>query len=245
MYSKSRMSWLVVLVTLIAGLIVGVGPASAEGFLPVEGGECRRSDCPVGAVWGNCRWVELPEGPVVWICDCICVPPDVVLAPAGIGSVRSSRPAESYPGMARVGFWGGDENLGWLSFRLTYLPEREVKVGTVVLEDVSTQWATDENASLVVELIDLGSPPGNYWELSWPVPVTELLRLTTGEIWEMTNYYEEPINLPIPPALLEERIARARQNPDRRLIIRLRMEGATTNSLLDVGDAKLYIKWAD
>lgn len=247
--NKTKLLVGLVVLVLLLGLVVGASIASADG--PVgEGAACRRSDCPVGATYQNGRWVELPGGgPAVWICDCVCTRPDASLMPAyrGIGRAYTIRAnggsinGASAFGRMWAGFWDVAEYRGWLSFELGHLP-KEIEVATVVLEKVATTWlATDENASLIVELVDIGYDwPRNYNELDWPAPVAELLRLTVGEILEMVHYYDEPINIKVPPQLVEERVARGK-----RLTLRFRMEGGSPNNLFDVGGGMLYLKYAD
>lgn len=224
-----------------------------QGYAP-----CRRSDCPCGASWQDCGCIRLVAGDCVCRCWCKCDPCDAVLTPRSIGyaytvhNTWGSINGKSVFGRSRVGFWGDypgnyAEYRGWVGFRLGGLPEREVAKATVVL-DANTQWlATDENASIVVELVDMGGYgwPRNYYELNWPPAIQELLRLTAGEILEMLYYYEEPLQFQIPPALLKERIARAQQNPNWTLALRLRFDGTPANNLFDVTNAKLYIEWTD
>lgn len=215
---------------------------------------CRRSDCPCGASWQDCECVRLVAGPCVCRCWCLCDPCDAVatLGYGGIGYAYATYGGwgtsygRSVLGSVRVGFWGTSEAYreyrGWLRFPSANLPEdRSVEIATAVLE-VDTQWlATDESTSLIVELVNAGpSWPRDYADLNWPVAVTELLRLTTLEVKEMVEYYGKPVRFTIPPSLLEERITQ-----NRSLAVRFRFEGARENSLFDVDNADLYIKWAD
>lgn len=262
MFSKHSNKMLVVGLVLAIGLVFGASVISAdEPVRPVavvaddagndiyatfadgsgEGTTCRRSDCPCGASWGDCQ-----EDP--WGCWCRCDPCDAERA-GSLGYVYAIHHSwgvsygRSVLGQAWVGFWGDNypgnyaEYRAWTTVPLGGLPEREVEKATLIL-DVDTTWlATDENTSLVVELIDIGSwQPRVYYELDYPLTVAELLRLTTGEIKEMVEYYEEPLRIDVSPALLDERIGKY-------FTVRFLMRGAPANNLSVIKGAELFIRF--